>query len=135
MAVMPRFVVLFHQMPPASSRFSHCDLLLEMGNVLWTWELPQWPPAKGTQAIRLPDHRRLYLDYEGPLTGGRGTVRRLDYGTYQIIAQSHRLIVVHIVGQHHRGRLALEALPGDAFLAEEAQRAWSVGWTEETPSS
>lgn len=25
----------------------------------------------------MPDHRSVYLDYEGPVSGGRGTVRRL----------------------------------------------------------
>ncbi len=31
-------------------------------------------------AVRLPDHRRLYLDYEGPLTNNRGSVRRVASG-------------------------------------------------------
>ena len=32
-------------------------------------------------ASRLPDHRRLYLDFEGELSGGRGTVSRLASGS------------------------------------------------------
>ena len=31
-------------------------------------------------ATRLPDHRRLYLEYEGPISGGRGTVVRVVSG-------------------------------------------------------
>lgn len=29
------------------------------------------------------EHRRLYLDYEGPISGDRGSVRRVDAGTYE----------------------------------------------------
>lgn len=36
-------------------------------------------PAPGPPWIgeRLPDHRAVYLEYEGPISGGRGVVRRL----------------------------------------------------------
>jgi hypothetical protein len=33
-------------------------------------------------AQRIADHRLAYLEYEGPISGGRGTVRRLDGGSY-----------------------------------------------------
>lgn len=135
MNVMSRFVVLFHAMPPDSPRRSHCDLMLEMGHVLWTWELPQWPPTAGTQAIRLPDHRRDYLEYEGPLTGGRGSVRRLERGTYRILAHNRQRLIVQILGQQHRGHLFLEALPAGGRPSAEVPRAWSVGWAEESPST
>lgn len=41
-------------------------------------------PAAGIEIVAevLPDHRRLYLDYEGPVSGGRGTVTRWDAGEY-----------------------------------------------------
>lgn len=131
---MPRFVVLWHQTPPSSPRASHCDLMLEMGEVLWTWELPQWPPLCGTQAVRLPDHRRDYLQYEGPLTRARGSVRRLDQGTYELLGGTHPRIVAQIAGQQHRGQLVLEELTAEASSAAAAQRTWSVGWVEDTSS-
>ena len=31
-------------------------------------------------ATRLPDHRQRYLEYEGPISGGRGSVARLGRG-------------------------------------------------------
>ena len=33
-----------------------------------------------TLLVHRPDHRRLYLDYEGPVLGGRGEVNRIDSG-------------------------------------------------------
>jgi hypothetical protein len=132
MTVMPRFVVLFHEVPPNLPRASHCDLMLEMGDVLWTWELPQWPPAQGVQAVRLPDHRRDYLEYEGPLSEGRGSVRRLDQGTYRIVAHTRGRLLLQVRGQHHRGRLHLEQMPASGLPSGETQRVWGVAWAEET---
>lgn len=34
----------------------------------------------------LPDHRRRYLEYEGPISGDRGSVRRILAGRYRCIA-------------------------------------------------
>src|SRR5262249_39383059 len=75
---MPRFVVLEHDYPQL-----HWDLMLESGNVLRTWRLAA-PPGKGA-AIRawyLAEHRKMYLDYEGPVSGNRGRVSRWDSGVY-----------------------------------------------------
>ena len=33
------------------------------------------------EAVRIADHRPAYLTYEGPISGDRGTVRRLARGT------------------------------------------------------
>ena len=75
---MPRFVILEHDHPHL-----HWDLMLEAGAVLRTWRLAL-PPRAGQDvpAEPLGDHRPLYLDYEGPVSGGRGQVRRWDWGTY-----------------------------------------------------
>jgi len=41
-----------------------------------------------TTGLRLPDHRQLYLDYQGPISGDRGSVRRLNRGTVRWITHS-----------------------------------------------
>jgi len=76
---MPRFVILRHDAP----RRLHFDFLLEVSGGLKTWALPQ-SPQDGVEMVceALPDHRQGYLDYEGPVSGGRGTVTRWDWGTY-----------------------------------------------------
>ena len=69
---MPRFVVLEH-----AWNGTHWDFLLEDGPALRAWALDA-PIVRGqTQPARsLPDHRLVYLEYEGPISGDRGVVRR-----------------------------------------------------------
>jgi hypothetical protein len=76
---VPRFVVLEHDWPAV-----HWDLLLECGPALKAWRLLAEPgPGRAVPAEPNYDHRLLYLDYEGPLTGDRGRVRRWDAGTFE----------------------------------------------------
>jgi len=75
---MSRYVILTHDHP-----FPHWDLMLEDGGTLRTWRLLSEPGAgRVVPAERLGDHRLAYLDYEGPVSGGRGVVARWDHGTY-----------------------------------------------------
>ena len=75
---MPRFVILEHDHPVL-----HWDLMLEAGDVLQTWRLAQSPKVGvAIGAMALGDHRRAYLDYEGPVSGGRGVVQRWDAGEF-----------------------------------------------------
>lgn len=76
---MPRFVVLEHDWPGP-----HLDLFLEAGAVLQAWRLPaHFSPE--TPSIIYPNspHRRHYLDYEGVVSGARGSVKRWDCGEYE----------------------------------------------------
>ena len=67
-AAVPRFVILEHDHPTL-----HWDFLLEDGEVLRAWRLLAEPgPGAAVAAEPNFDHRRLYLDYEGPVSGGRG---------------------------------------------------------------
>jgi len=77
--MLPRFVILEH-----TQQSTHWDFMLESNGVLLTWRLEQ-PPMAGeeTAAERTFDHRLMYLDYEGPVSGGRGHVRRWDSGVYE----------------------------------------------------
>ncbi len=96
--MLPRFVLLRHDCPPDSGNPSHWDFMLQMGEVLWTWQLQELPDAwvsvlglgetagrVEVRANRLPDHRLVYLEYEGPVSGDRGTVRRIAAGSYQLL--------------------------------------------------
>src|SRR5436190_15625047 len=87
-ASMPRFVVLFHEMPADCERGAHFDLMFEANGVLLTWAAAELP-ATGTSvaAERLADHRLAYLEYEGPISGGRGNARRVDSGDFEWIEQ------------------------------------------------
>ena len=77
---MPRrFVILEHDHP-----FLHWDLLLEEECSARTWRLLRKPCLREPIAAEpLPDHRLMYLDYEGVVSGDRGSVKRFLAGTYQ----------------------------------------------------
>lgn len=82
-----RFVILHH----ASPRGDHWDLMLENEEALTTWALP--PQTLGEAfvctAAPLPEHRLAYLEYEGPVSGNRGSVRRVDAGSYVTMEMGH----------------------------------------------
>jgi hypothetical protein len=75
---VPRYVILYHDFPAP-----HWDLFLERGGVLASWRLLAEPrPGASVPCEPAPDHRLHYLDYEGPVSGGRGSVRRVAAGNY-----------------------------------------------------
>lgn len=100
---MPRFVLLEHTWDGV-----HWDLMLEHGTVLRTWALAA-PPTAGTDlpARALPDHRPHYLEYQGPVAGNRGTVRRVDAGTYDVLAWSDDRVRVRLHGTQLVGEIVL----------------------------
>lgn len=82
---MRRSVLLAHTgLPPGPGPGDHLDWMLERGTAapgrLITFRLGIRPDAPGRSdfvAERTGDHRAAYLDHEGPVSGGRGTVARL----------------------------------------------------------
>lgn len=107
-----RFVLLEHDHP-----FAHLDFMLEQGDALWTWRLEQLPRlGVPLPAQRLPDHRLIYLDYEGPVSGNRGRVVRLDRGVYDLLTHQSDTITLRLQeGQLLRGILCLAQLEGDRW--------------------
>jgi hypothetical protein len=103
---MPRFVILRHDSPQGV----HFDLMLEAGDVLETWSLPQ-PPQANVEMLceALRDHRLAYLDYEGPVAGDRGSVTRWDGGTFEMVEQNERKWILDVRGTKLVGRATLQA--------------------------
>jgi hypothetical protein len=105
---MPRFVILEHTGSPTYKPGVHWDLLLEQGEVLKAWELLQPLESVLEQEIRtLPDHRLHYLDYEGPISGDRGSVKRWDAGDYQLIDSSDNVSVYRLAGKRIVGEVRI----------------------------
>ena len=97
-----RFVVLRHEGVPEP----HFDLMFETapGSLLATWRAAEWPLRNGTPLERLPDHRRAYLDYEGPVSQNRGHVKRVAAGNHSLI-ESNTLAdfcVILVTGERYR---------------------------------
>ena len=101
---MPRFVILEHDHPVL-----HWDFMIEAGSVLATWRLSSPPAPRDTiRAERIGDHRLAYLEYEGPVSGGRGTVTRWDGGDFQWLDDADDRKVVRLKGSRLDGTLRLE---------------------------
>jgi len=105
---MLRFVILLHDCPPDYERPTHFDLMLEAGNTLRTWAIEREPTAGEVVAAEaLPAHRLAYLEYEGELSGNRGSVSQWDHGTFEWLADTADEIRVELSGQRLRGELRL----------------------------
>ncbi|MCC6678540.1 MAG: hypothetical protein IT436_15510 [Phycisphaerales bacterium] len=83
---MGRTVLLLHRLPEGSS---HYDWLTQVdpGGPLLAFRVTDridLPEIGRFRAQRLPDHRPAYLDYEGPVSGNRGTVERVAAGRAEV---------------------------------------------------
>lgn len=66
-------------------------------------------------AERIPDHRRAYLAYEGPVSGGRGRVVRVASGWCMILTESDQKLVVHLEVGLRSGFWVGRPLAGEIF--------------------
>ena len=48
------------------------------------------------EAERIADHRTRYLDYEGPISGGRGSVRRVAAGACRLEEEGEAVLRVRL---------------------------------------
>ncbi|MCA9023065.1 MAG: hypothetical protein KDA74_23110 [Planctomycetaceae bacterium] len=108
---MLQYVILRHDFPEL-----HWDLMLEHEGVLKTWRLPVVPeidPASDESSIdlvveALPDHRIVYLEYEGPVSGDRGEVSRWDRGSLTLLEYNDDSLVALLTGEELAGRVTLK---------------------------
>ncbi len=108
-AAKRRFVVLHHCFLDGK-REDHFDLMLEQKSNLATWAIGKIPDlGESVSARRLPDHREVYLDYEGPISGDRGSVSRVISGTYQVIHNRDSCLEVLLISNDQMVRLQIEA--------------------------
>jgi hypothetical protein len=89
--------------------------MLEFESGLRTWRLNAPPVAcQIVLAEPIGVHRPIYLDYEGPVSGGRGTVRRWDAGTYHDLTERDGLAEFGLRGTKVRGHCSIRR-DGDAW--------------------
>lgn len=118
---MPQFVLLEHDHPEL-----HWDFMLERDDVLLTWRLDCIPnDAAEIAAVSLPDHRAAYLDYEGPVSGDRGSVSRIDRGYYERLEFEDAKVRVRLQGDRLNGTAQLLKIPADGSLGSSA---WRMIW-------
>lgn len=113
--MLRRFVILRHEMPPGSPRVSHWDLMLEGEDALHTWALNEQPSIGSRQFVdRIADHRKAYLEYEGPVSADRGRVTRWEHGRQFVETSSESLWVARLDGQNVRWRVRLQRVAAEA---------------------
>ncbi len=94
---------------------------------LRTWALDCVPDGRDQQiAHRLADHRMDYLDYQGPLSGGRGHVQSWDRGIYSVLSLSSDSWQLHLQGERLVGRMTLTRVA-------EAAADWLYSFTPDEP--
>lgn len=91
----------------------HWDLRFEMGDSLKSWALPKEPPQKIGErrlAISVDDHPIAYAMFEGKIpegSYGAGQVKTWDKGTFEIIENNDKKIIVNIHGSRLKGKYCL----------------------------
>ena len=110
---MPRFVILEHDHP-----YLHWDFMVEEEDSLLTWRVHSLPSIlvdlsdEFLLAEKLPDHRKHYLDYEGPVSENRGSVSQWDSGDYILEIRDDNLWLGELAGSRLKGFVVLRQAKG-----------------------
>ena len=101
-----RYAILQHR----DRAGEHWDFLIEQPAALATWKFPNNPTARDAlpmEGVRIADHRKAYLDYEGPVRGDWGHVRRVDGGICDILETAEAAWRFELRGGRLAGRFTL----------------------------
>lgn len=100
---MARTVLLEHTLPSGERHFDWLierpgkpDALLVSFRVAVRVDCVGGAGREPLEAVRMKDHRRLYLEYEGALTGGRGDVLRVGEGEVLRLEESGERVRVKV---------------------------------------
>ncbi|UCD29228.1 MAG: hypothetical protein JSV03_01735 [Planctomycetota bacterium] len=103
----------------------HWDFMFDMGELLATWQFRQDPctleesdVSSPLQVRRLKDHRRDYLEYQGPISGDRGHVTRVLQGEYELVDRQPGSWTFRLAGGGFRGTYQLTVMADTADMWE-----------------
>ena len=117
---MPRFTISHHT---GSKDGDHYDLMLEQGEALRTWRLQNTAFLTAQPAKEIEPHRKMYLDYEGEVSGERGRVKIFDTGRYAADVWREDRILLALSGRLVKCRLLFSPAPKHP---EDPQPRWIV---------
>lgn len=104
----PTYVIQEHH-----AKRLHWDLRFEIDNILKSWALPKPPPQKEGEkrlAVQVDDHPLEYALFEGNIPEGNygaGKVKIWDRGTFEVVEQNDKKLVVNIKGDKLQGKYCL----------------------------
>ncbi len=96
--------------------------MIQRGGTLATWKCMVAPEDAHRAAVaceRMADHRLAYLDYEGPISGDRGEVTRVDQGACIVIEWNDSRVDVVVEGTRLVGRFRMTK-------AQDDDQSWSL---------
>ena len=113
-------VLLLH----VTKAVSHHDWMIEDGDALWTARVgpptSAWAESGRLELTELPPHRRAYLTRQGEVSGGRGTVRRVDEGRVWVELWTPVRAVLRVRMSGFAGRVEWRRVGPDRLLARAA---------------
>ena len=103
-----RFVVQYHICDD-----EHYDFMIEAEEALVTFRIPindlqDMQNGSEIRAEKIQDHRKEYLEYEGPVSGGRGQVRIFDTGECKELSGPGEGNAFFLEGRVFRGNLSIK---------------------------
>ena len=93
-------------------------MMLEADGVLLTYRLdlpPEQVLGRRTTATKIFDHPVKFLTYEGSVNKGLGSVRIADSGTYRVLDQRAKLLLLDLDGQILAGQFRLVHIDGNKW--------------------
>ena len=102
---------------------THWDLMLEpasagkAGDFLETYRIGKPPEQWGSEpieAVRIFDHPLKFLTYEGSVNQGKGSVKIADRGTYRVLSQNEKQMILEISGVILKGEFTFATGGGRA---------------------
>ena len=91
----------------------HWDLRFEVDDALKSWVLPKNPPQEEGEkrlAVSVPDHPIEYALFDGEIPEGNygaGKVKIWDKGTFELLEQNKKKLIINIKGEKLKGRYCL----------------------------
>jgi hypothetical protein len=89
------------------------------GSDLATWRSLVWPIEPQTPLIRLRDHRRAFLDYQGQLTGQRGSVQRVASGEFELQIGEDAIWTIKLLTGAPPMTLVFRKIDAERWLADQ----------------
>ncbi len=113
-----RYVIQQHFLPDGTFHF---DLMFEEENVLKTYQLKDIQKLINGEKIlgkNIQDHRIIYLDYEGEISGNRGYVKIFDKGFYITNKKDSNLIEFVVESSQFNGEIKINFLDIEKQIVE-----------------